>query len=154
MDPSDVTVSEGQYAEFNCSFSCADSHDTTIIWLVGHFPRRSFIMETAPSFAAKTGLHVEVERLLGCNGHDVALERLRINASSAEQFNRTAVQCWVPPLSADTMRLYSPYGVMFINSTGKLVCDSAAIFLKLQNLQVFLHGFASLFRGLLSKWVA
>ena len=120
LSPSEVTVNYAQYAEFNCTFTCAPSHIDTIVWLVGH-PEHTVLLDSAAKYSARYGLQVKIDRISSCTEEEKKVERIRINATSPELFNRTAVQCFV--FGIDGRRLYSQYGVMFINSadTGSLL---------------------------------
>ena len=115
LSPSEVMVNHAQYAEFTCTFSCVSTHIDTIVWLVGH-PSHTVLLDTAAKFTATSGLHVEIDRVSSCSQAWTQVERIRINATSPELFNRTAIQCFVFG-SEDGRRLYSQYGVMLIKST-------------------------------------
>ena len=116
LSPSRVMVDENQYAEFTCTLTCGfNTHSPVIVWLVGHYDQ--FLVDgQTESFIAASGLQVEVQKLKGCGTHRESVERLRINASSADQFNRTAVQCFVPPLPENVTRQYSGLSVMLIRA--------------------------------------
>lgn len=120
LSPSDVKINESQIAIFRCNYSCMAQFTHTMVWLVGDQPirQRFFFMNTADSFSARSGLHVEVRDLTSCPGSYV-LQELRINASSAQLFNRTAVQCFASRISQDHLDFYSPYGIMLVNEKGE-----------------------------------
>ena len=120
LSPSDVKINESQIAIFRCNYSCVAQFTHTMVWLVGDQPihQRFFFMNTADIFSARSGLHVEVRDLTSCPGSYV-LQELRINASSAQLFNRTAVQCFASRISQDHLDFYSPYGIMLVNEKGK-----------------------------------
>lgn len=69
------------------------------------------------NFIQNSGLNVQVVELSDCSASDQtqAIEQLRINASSAVLYNRTAVQCAAYTLSPSGTSHYTPYSVMLIN---------------------------------------
>lgn len=69
------------------------------------------------NFIQNSGLNVEVVELSDCSATDqtLAIEQLRINASSAVLYNRTAVQCAAYALSPGGTSHYTPYSVMLVN---------------------------------------
>ena len=70
-------------------------HTHTLFWLVGNIPtnRQYFLMGDTSAFIERSGLHVEVKDLSNCSEQREATQQLKITPSSAEMFNRTAIQC-------------------------------------------------------------
>ena len=123
LSPRDVTVEQGQYAEFLCNYDCTIHNTYTVFWAVGFLPGSSRIFSRArtSSFIEETGLYVEASRVISCEGSEgTVIETLRINGSSAEEFNKTAVQCVAYSKNPSAQHeLYSQFSIMLIN--GKYV---------------------------------
>ena len=120
LTPNYVSVTENETAVFNCSYSCeaSISNSHTTWWQVGDVRKsRGFSNRRTKKFIKKTGLHVEVKDLSNCdssgNGHIV--HQLRINASSALEWNRTTIQCVAVRLIETEIDIYSSYGLMFVD---------------------------------------
>ena len=66
-------------------------------------------------------MYVEVNRVHSCEhgrNEDIVIETLRINGSSANEFNKTAVQCFAfAKTGGQTESIYSRFGIMLINGT-------------------------------------
>lgn len=124
--PSDITVDQGTYAVFNCTYSCRTMQTHTLFWLVGDLPilQRTFLRGRTSRFIERSGLYVEVMDQSTCDRAGLddgkAIEQLRINASSAVLYNRTAVQCVVYATSPDDQSFYSAYSIMMIHAPGEL----------------------------------
>ena len=118
LTSSPVKINESGIAEFNCSYNCVDADQTyTIFWFVGDgIPeKRFFLRGTEAGFTANTGLHVDVENISTCDRQSKrVVERLRIIGSSAELYNRTAVQCLAVPRFDWGRSVRSPYSMMLI----------------------------------------
>ena len=123
--PSDITVEQGNYAVFNCSYGCQIMQTHTLSWVVGDLPgiRRTFLRGRTTDFIEKSGLYVEVSDQSTCErdglDHGKAVEQLRINASSAMLYNRTAVQCVAFPTIDGDQTFFSSYGLLVINVPGE-----------------------------------
>ena len=128
LQPSVDMVNQSSYAVFNCSYHCTSQSPQThtIHWLVGDaesLSERSFVNGDEQSFTDRSGLSVDVDDISICTGRaQRAIQQLRINGSSAEQHNRTAVQCVAVPTSINVKTFYSSYSLMLINNpvNGKL----------------------------------
>ena len=125
MLPSDVIVEQGDYAVFKCSYSCQIMQTHTLFWLVGNLPahQRIFLRGRTATFIERSGLYLEVSDQSTCerDGLDQgkAIEQLRINASSALLYNRTAVQCVAHATRSGDQSFFSWYGLMVINAPGE-----------------------------------
>lgn len=123
--PGDITVEQGYYATFNCSYSCQIMQTHTLFWFVGDLPvnQRIFLRGRTDTFIEKSGLYVEVSDQSTCerDGLDqgIAVEQLKINASSASLYNRTAVQCVAYAALEGDQSYFSSYGLMVINTPGE-----------------------------------
>lgn len=119
LRPTDVTVKQGQYAEFICIYSCTIHQTYSIFWVVGTLPglNRMFSHSRTSSFIEDTGLYVEVSKVVSCEGSEgSAMETIRINGSSADSFNGTAIQCVAySTIVGQTLSIYSRFSVMLIN---------------------------------------
>lgn len=119
LQPTDVTVNQSHYAVFNCSYNCRNLPSHSIVWSVGGLPERFFAGTLASGFIDRSGLFVEIEDMsvtTCANGGQRAIEQLRINASSAALYNRTAVQCIALPTGGGITTFYSAYSIMLINA--------------------------------------
>lgn len=106
-------VNHAEYAEFTCTLNCNKDYISTIVWMVGH-PAHIVLKDSAADFALKSGLHTEIHSMSSCDQPEKThSEKIRINATQPEQFNRTAIQCFVFG-SANGRRLYSRSSMMFI----------------------------------------
>jgi hypothetical protein len=119
LQPVDLTVDVGTWAIFNCTISCELKDTHTPSWFVGHNSRRV----VDKNFHKITGIQVELRDIVACDESgtgDQAVEaqqqQLRVNVTSVERMNRTAIQCAAlrkgPNHSAD---VHSHYGVILIN---------------------------------------
>ena len=118
-------MEQGDYAVFNCSCSCRVKLTHTLFWFVGDLPvnQRTFLRGRTATFIERSGLYVEVSDQSTCerDGLDQgkAVEQLRINASSAMLYNRTAVQCVAFAALEGDQSFFSLYGLMLINAPGE-----------------------------------
>jgi hypothetical protein len=122
LEPSDITVDAGQYALFNCKYSCDAKRSHTLFWLVGDLPinQRTFLRGKLQRFMDRSGLHVEVEDKSSCERNDggQAIEELRITANST-LYNKTSVQCVAYATSPNDLSFYSAYSLMIVNAPGE-----------------------------------
>ena len=123
LQPMDTTVDESEQAFFNCSFSCPSKNTHTMVWLVGNQPhhRRHVIMGYTRGFISTSGLQIEIRGMSSCKngGAGIYIQQLIINASSAQLYNRTAVQCLAYRKKSTYNDEYSAYGIMLVNSKSK-----------------------------------
>ena len=122
LQPGLARVLQNNLAVFNCSYSCTirTNRTHTISWLVGDVNERLLVRGNEHVFTARSGLQVEVKDMSSDCPPDtkqpaMAIEQLIINGTSAELFNRTAVQCVAIPRSEDVATIYSSYSVMLID---------------------------------------
>lgn len=116
--PSDITVDQGSYAIFRCNYSCRVQQTHTLFWLVGDLPvnQRTFLRGRTQNFILKSGLNVELIDESTCERDGGrAIEQLQIDATSAERYNRTAVQCVAYATNPTDPSFYSSYSLMLIN---------------------------------------
>ena len=115
-------MEQGRYAVFNCRYNCSVIRTHTLFWVVGDLPvlQRTFLRGRTSNFIERSGLYVEVMDVSTCardgRNQGQAIEQLRINASSAEQYNRTAVQCVAYATNPSDPSFYSSYSIMLITS--------------------------------------
>ena len=121
LEPNLQQINLYDYALFNCTYDCTHAQLYTLYWLVGAAPRfldRSFVKGQEHKFTATSGLSVLVEDIDTCRSRftKVGVQQLRINGSSVERYNRTAVQCAGVPTSPDSKIIFSSYSIMLVNS--------------------------------------
>ena len=98
----------------------------TLFWLVGDLPvlQRTFLRGRTSKFIQRSGLSVELTDWSTCarDGPERgrAIEQLRVTASSAKSYNRTAVQCVAFATDPRDSSFYSSYSVMLIKAPGEL----------------------------------
>lgn len=114
-------VAQSQHAVFNCSYSCKTELSHTIFWFAGDQPglQRTFWRGRTERFVQRSGLHVDVLNLSTCSdgtSDGLGIQQLRINASSAELYNRTAIQCLAIPKNSSYTSLYSSYSMLLISA--------------------------------------
>ena len=120
LTPNYVSVTENETAVFNCSYSCKASmlNTHTTWWQVGDVRKsRGFSNKKTEKFIHKTGLQVEVKDISNCDsaGNGQIIHQLRINASSAIEWNKTTIQCVAVRLNEVEIDIYSSYGLMFVD---------------------------------------
>ena len=121
LEPNLQQVNLYDYAIFNCTYDCTQAQLYTLYWLVGAAPRfldRSFVKGQERKFTATSGLSVQLEDIVTCRSRSTkfGVQQLRINPSSVEQHNRTAVQCAAVPTSPESKTIFTSYSVMLVNS--------------------------------------
>lgn len=120
LSPGYAIVNENEMAVFNCSYTCkttiSNSHTTS--WHVGDvLNSRTFAHWKPAKFIRKTGLYVEVKDFSNCDkyGNGLVIHQLRINASSASRWNKTAVQCIAVRADEESETdFYSAFSLMFV----------------------------------------
>lgn len=125
LQPGLERVLQNNLAVFNCSYSCTirTNRTHTISWLVGDaqlLNERLLVRGGEQEFTARSGLQVEIKDMSSeCPTNTaepaMAIEQLIINGTSAELFNRTAVQCFGIPRGQDITAIYSSYSLMLID---------------------------------------
>ncbi len=118
--PKDIRINVSQQAIFNCSYPCAARNSHTLVWTVGNQPfnQRYFLKGRTRNFCENSGLGIEVLDFSTCKAdtdEGSVLQQLRINASSAELHNRTAVQCMASRSKRKDFDFYSGFGIMIVD---------------------------------------
>ena len=133
LQPSDITVHEGQWASFNCSIDCEFRSSHTLRWLVGDSVRylRSVYLSDGTAerqFFKTTGYQVAIEDHTNCNsaGEGRVSQILRIHATSVAKVNKTSIQCAAFRETIEGFDFLSYYAVLLVR--GELLACSCKLF--------------------------
>ena len=114
LNPSDVQVNIGEWANFSCSMSCNLTLTNTMNWFVGDSPSSRRRVDT--NFEQRTGFLIKQVEVSGCTGStaEMLTRELYIFASSVEKLNKTAVQCGATKKKPSIPDIFSHYSMMIV----------------------------------------
>ena len=130
LEPTDLEVTAGSIATFNCTLKCEHQYTHSMQWLVGgHSFRMRRVLLSYRSiyenrFYRQTGIKVTIEEETTCGSgqlHESMKQTLSFTALSVEAMNKSAVQCVAirkdPSLQRDFLSYYS---VLLVKGEGPL----------------------------------
>ena len=126
IQPSDLTVTSGSRADFECSISCEYYYTHTLYWFVGdkplHIRRFFFNSNRIESFETASGIDVSINETNPCMGPGGVLQPsetltqiLNIYVSSLAM-DRTPVQCAAIRTDPSLIDFYSFYSMLKVES--------------------------------------
>ena len=121
--PTDLEVTTGSIATFNCTLKCEHQDTHSMQWLVGgHSFRMRRVLLSYRSifenrFYQRTGIRVTIEEETTCGSgqpDEIMKQTLSFKALSVEAINRTAVQCVAIRKDPSLTDFLSYYGVLLV----------------------------------------